>query len=132
VKQRGCKLSGGRTGDREDSGRAAAADSMLSRADRAADATWRRLADAAIEQRAMPTSMSGTTLSIDRNDDGVSAERATCMHNMLEATDTSGIMSASPGHGSACDKLARSCLMCTVHVECACACVCDAEPSFRK
>lgn len=90
------------TGDKEHSGKEAAADSMLSRADSAADATWRRLADAAMEQRAMPTSTSGTTLSMDRKEVGVSAERATCVHSMLDATDTSGIMSASPGHGSAC------------------------------
>ena len=95
----------GRTGDREHSGRDAAADSMLSRADSAADATWRRFAEAAIEQRAMPTSTRGTTLSIDRNDVGVSAARATCVHSMLDATDTSGIMSASPGHGSACTRM---------------------------
>lgn len=90
------------TGDKERSGREAAADSMLSRAESAAEATWRRLAEAAMEHRAIPTSIRGHTLSMDKQDEDVSAERATWIHSMLEATDTSGIMSASHGQGSAC------------------------------
>ena len=75
---------------------------MVRRADSAAVATCLRFADAAMEQRAVPASTRGTTLSIDSHDAGVSALRATCTHSTLDAMDASGTMSASPGQGSAC------------------------------
>lgn len=91
-----------RTGDMDETGKLATAESMLSSAESAAAATCLRLADAAIAQRAVPASMRGTTLSVESQEAGVSALRATCEHSTLDAMEASGIMSASPGHGSAC------------------------------